>query len=141
MDLEERLSRLERSNARLRRMLLMVPLLALAPLLLAYVPANDKIEASEFVVRDKAGSIRARVYIDEHGDTRLLLRDRDGKSQALLTSGSGASLSLGDKDGKSNVVIGAGSAAKGVIVLEHDGKPKTWLGPSLDVQDPWASPD
>ena len=138
---ELRLARLERDNARLRRLLFVVPLIALAPLLVAYVPPNEKVEASEFVVRDKGGAVRARIYLDEQGKTRLMLRDRDGKSTAMLTSGEGASMSLGDRDDKSSVVIGAGSAAKGVIVLEHDGKPKTWLGPSLDIQDPWASPD
>lgn len=141
MTIELRLARLEKDNARLRRLLYLSFLLLMAPLLVAYVPANDKVEASEFVVRDKGGAVRARIYLDELGKTRLVLRDRDGKSTALITSGDGASISLGDKNDKSNVVIGAGGSSKGVIVLEHDGKPKTWLGPSLDVQDPWASPD
>ena len=42
---ELRLLRLERDNARLRRLLFVVPLIALAPLLVAYVPPNDKVEA------------------------------------------------------------------------------------------------
>jgi hypothetical protein len=124
MTVEDRLARLERDNARLRRLLFVVPLIALAPALLAYVPANDKIEAGEFIVRDKSGAIRARLYIDDDGHTKLMLRDRNLKSDAVMTAGSGGSLSLNDKDGKPSVVITAGAAPKG-----------------LDVQDPWASPD
>lgn len=145
-DLEARLKRLEHENRRLRRGMAGLCVLAIAPLLAAYVPANDKIEAAELAVRDKSGAVRARIWVDEKGKTRLLLKDQDGKSQAMLVSGDGALLSLGDKEGKSNVVMSAGSA-KGVVVLESDGKPKAVLNKPkdsfdpLDVQDPWASPE
>jgi hypothetical protein len=148
-DLEARISRLEQSNRRLRRLLAALFAVAAVPLLAAYVPANDKIEASELAVRDKSGAVRARIYIDEQGKTRLMLRDRDGRSTALLSSGDGATLSLGDRDNKSTVVISAVGSAKGVVVLETEGKPKAVIGKPkvldamdpLDVQDPWASPD
>jgi hypothetical protein len=148
-ELEARLLRLERHNAILRRVLALALLVAAVPLLAAYVPANDKIEASEFIVRDKSGAARARIYIDEQGKTRLMLKDRDGKSTVMLSSGDGAAMSLGDKEGKSNVVLSSGSAAKGILVLESDGKPKAVLSKPkgfdamdpLDIQDPWASPD
>jgi len=143
---EIRLARLERDNRRLRRALATLAVLAIAPLLLAYVPANDKIEAGELAVRDKSGAVRARIWVDEKGKARLLLRDQDGKSQAMLASGDGASLTLGDKEGKSTVVMSAGSA-KGVVVLETEGKPKAVLNKPkepfdpLDVQDPWGAPE
>lgn len=145
-DVEARLQKLERDNRRLRRALAAVVLFAAAPLLVAYVPANDKVEASEFAVRDKSGAVRARLWVDEKGKARLLLRDQDGKSQAMLVSGDGATLSLGDRDGKSAVVMSAGSA-RGVVMLESEGKPKAVLNKPkepfdpLDVQDPWASPE
>lgn len=120
MDVEHRLARLERDNARLRRLLYFTPF---ALLLLGYVPANDKIEAAELLVRDKGGAVRARIYVDEQGRTRLMLRDRDSKSTAMITSGEGASISLADKNDKSTVVIGPSTKGK------------------IDVQDPWASPD
>ncbi|MBI2391175.1 MAG: hypothetical protein HYV09_16415 [Deltaproteobacteria bacterium] len=148
-DLEARLSRLERDNRRLRRTLAALVVAASAPLLLAYVPANDRIEAAELVVRDKGGAVRARVWVDEKGKTRLTLRDQDGKSAVMLASGDGASLSLGDKEGKSSVVLSAASASKGVLVLENDGQPKAVLSKPkgfdsldpLDWQDPWATPE
>ena len=148
-DLETRLARLERSNKTLRRLLAAFAIVAAVPLLAAYVPANDKLEASEFVVRDKSGAIRARLFVDEQGRARLLLRDRDGHSTAMLASGEGASLSLGDKNDKANVVISAAGSAKGVVMLESEGKPKAVLSKPkgfdamdpLDSQDPWASPD
>ena len=144
--LEARLERLEHDNRRLRRALLAFVALVVTPLLLAYVPANDKLEAGEFVVRDKGGAVRARLWVDDKGKARLLLRDADGKSEATLTAAEGASLSLGDADGKGNVVLSA-SSAKGVLSYESDGKskavlhkPKDPLDP-LDVQDPWAWPE
>ena len=148
-DLELRLARLERSNRNLRRMLAALALVATVPLLAAYTPANDKLEASEFVVRDKSGAVRARLFIDEQGKSRLILRDKDGRSTANLASGEGASLSLGDKTDKANVVISAAGSAKGVVILESEGKPKAVLSKPkgfdamdpLDAQDPWASPD
>ncbi len=148
-ELEARLLRLERDNSLLRRVLATLVVVAAVPLLAAYVPANDKIEASEFVVRDKGGAVRARIYLDELGKTRLMLKDKDGKSTVMLSSGEGAAMSLGDKEGKSNVVLSSDSAAKGILVLESDGKPKAVLSKPkgfdamdpLDVQDPWASPE
>jgi hypothetical protein len=148
-DLETRLARLERSNRNLRRLLAAFAIVAAIPLLAAYVPANDKLEASEFVVRDKGGAIRARLFVDEQGRSRLILRDRDGQSTAMISSGEGASLSLGDKTDKTTVVVSAAGSARGVVMLESEGKPKAVLSKPkgldpmdpLDAQDPWASPD
>ena len=148
-ELEARVARLERSNRLLRGLFATFVAVAAVPLLAAYVPANDKLEASEFVVRDKAGATRARLYVDEQGKTRLVLRDRDGHSTVNLAAGDGASLGLGDKDDKSIVTISAAGSAKGVVILESDGKPKAVLAKPkgidskdpLDPQDPWASPD
>jgi hypothetical protein len=119
-------------------MLAAFAIVATVPLLAAYVPANDMIEASEFVVRDKSGAVRARLFIDEQGKSRLILRDSDGRSTANLASGDGASLTLGDKSDEANVVISAASGAKGVVVLEGDGKPKAVLSKpkESDVSDP-----
>jgi len=147
-DLETRVSQLERSNRTLRRLLGAFAVVATVPLLAAYVPANDKLEAAEFVIRDKSGAARARLFLDDQGKTRLILRDKDGHSTVNLAAGEGASLSLGDKTDKSTVVISAAGSAKSVVSLEADGKPKAVLGmpkgegsDPLDSQDPWASPD
>ena len=149
VELEARLLRLERHNAFLRRALALAAVLVAIPLLAAYVPANDKLEASELVVRDKGGAVRARVYVDEQGRTQLVLRDRDGKSTLQMSSGDGASISLGDKEGKTSVIVSGASSAKGVLVVEGDGKPKAVIAKpkdfngmgGLDIQDPWASPE
>jgi hypothetical protein len=144
MSLEERLAILERENRRLRRMVIAAIAIAAAPLLLGYAPPNDKIEASEFVVRDKGGVVRARLFVDDTNKTRLVLRDKDGKSPAILTSGEGATLAIADKTEKTNVLLTA-SSAKGVILVEEDGKPRAVLSPpkpiTVDAQDPWAAPD
>jgi hypothetical protein len=148
-DLETRLARLERSNRNLRRLLAAFALVATVPLLAAYVPANDKLEAAEFAVRDKSGAVRARLFVDEQGRSRLVLRDKDGHSSAVISSGDGASLTLGDKSDKSNVVISSAGSAKGIVILESEGKPKAVLAKPkgfdsmdpLDAQDPWASPE
>lgn len=143
-----RVAILERENRALRRRVLAVVALLAVPLLAAYVPANDRVEASELAVRDKSGATRARIFVDEQGTTRLVLRDKDGKSTAVLSSGDGASLVLTDKSGKTTTAL-SGTHAKGVVVVEDDGKPRAVLGApkpwgtseSLDVQDPWATPE
>ncbi|MGZ3419143.1 MAG: hypothetical protein ACXWUG_04955 [Polyangiales bacterium] len=144
MSLEARLAKLETENRRLRRLVMVTLGVALLPFLAGYATPNDKIEASEFAVRDKGGTVRARLFVDESGKTRLVLRDKDGSSPAILTSGEGASLSVADKKGKTNVVLTA-SSSKGVIIVEEDGKPRAVLSPpkpiDVDAQDPWATPD
>lgn len=146
--LDARLRKLERQNRRLRGLVAVVIAAAAVPLLAGYASPNDKIEATEFVVRDKAGAVRARLFVDEQNKTRLVLRDKDGKSEAMLVSGDGGALHVTDQQGKTSVVVTA-SSAKGVVVVESSGKPRAvlpvptnldWKGP-LDVQDPWSTPD
>lgn len=145
-DLETRLARLERSNRNLRRLLAGLALVAAVPLLAAYVPANDKLEAGEFIVRDKSGAVRVRLFVDDQGKARVVLRDEQGRSTANLSSGDGASLTLGDKSDKSKVVISASPSARDVVSVESDGKSKSILWKHkgwemfdpLDAQDPWA---
>ncbi|MBI2390378.1 MAG: hypothetical protein HYV09_12385 [Deltaproteobacteria bacterium] len=86
-DLEARLVRLENDNRLLRRLVAVLGVVAAAPLLAAYVPANEVIEASEFVLRDRGGAARARLFLDEQGKTRLQLRDGDDRS-TVLSAGS-----------------------------------------------------
>ncbi len=146
--LDARVARLERENRALRRGLCALVALIAVPLLAAYVPANERVEASELAVRDKSGATRARIFVDEQGTTRLVLRDKDGKATAVLAAGDGASLTLSDKTGKTTTGL-HGAHANGVVVVEHDGKPRAVIGApkpwgtaeSLDVQDPWASPE
>lgn len=139
--MEARFRKLEEENRRLRRLVVATLGLVLVPFLAGYVSPNDKIEASEFVVRDKGGIVRAQLYVDDAGKTRLVLRDKDGRSPAILSSGDGASLSVADKAGKTNVLLTA-SSSKGVVVIEEDGKPRAAFTPlkpiEVDSQDPWG---
>jgi hypothetical protein len=144
LEMDARFRKLEAENRRLRRMVVAALGIALLPFVVGYATPNDKIEATEFAVRDKGGTVRARLFVDEQGKTRLILRDKDGGSPAILTSGEGASLAVANKSGKTNVVLTA-SSSKGVIMIEEDGKPRAALSPpkpiDVDSQDPWASPD
>jgi hypothetical protein len=140
-EMEARFAKLEAENRRLRRLVVATLGIAALPFLVGYVSPNDKIEASEFVVRDKGGVVRAQLFVDDAGKTRLILRDKDGRSAANLSSGDGAALSVADKAGKTSVVLSA-SNSKGVLVIEEDGKTRAAMSPlkpiEVDVQDPWG---
>jgi hypothetical protein len=127
-DVDARLQRLERENRRLRVLVGAAVALAAIPFLSAFTPPNDRIEASEFTVRDKAGMLRARLFIDEHNTTRLILVDGDGKSQAILASGQAASLVLADKDGAPTITLNA-SMPKPVESATKANPPASSAGP------------
>ena len=70
-------------------------------------PGGDEIRAREFVLLDKAGSVRAKLGMIE-GTPSLLLLDEKGKVRTALKAGSNhSSLSLGGPGGRERIALGA----------------------------------
>ena len=80
--LAERISRLERTNRRLWRVVLALPLASLvwagsAKLVAAARPSM--VEGSQFVLKDSTGAKRGELLIDGDGSGKLILYGADGE--------------------------------------------------------------
>jgi hypothetical protein len=78
-----RLEKLERENRFLKRLGLIVLLAVGAVVAMAQVPAKRTVIADEFVLKDSAGKVRARLQMDR-GAPSLLLYDASGAGRAEL---------------------------------------------------------
>jgi hypothetical protein len=133
---QERLLKLERQNRRFKQAGA-AALTVAASLLLMGQTARTKpvqasqsntVEATQFILKDKTGKVRATFSIDERpdnsGPVQLVFYDGEGKERVRLNSGvlpsmTGGTLSLADEKGKGRVFISASDA----------------LGPSLGLDD------
>jgi hypothetical protein len=68
-DLRERIVRLERQNRRLKQLGLAILAIAVVILLMGQTPSKKIIEANEFILRDDAGNIRARLFMTKETTT------------------------------------------------------------------------
>ncbi|MFQ5894499.1 MAG: hypothetical protein ACE5JJ_01585 [Nitrospinota bacterium] len=91
MTLEERLSRLERQNRRLKQVgALALALLGSILLMGQALPKSRTVEAEKLVLKDPKGRERARLWIDKNGP-RLTFYDEKGTSQDSIVVDLGAS--------------------------------------------------
>lgn len=90
-DLESRVQRLERENRTLKSVGLGLALLALLVVGTAQAPGRaPKVEASEIVLKDDAGTVRARFAVDSVGSFIELL-DRYGNRKIAASANLGSS--------------------------------------------------
>jgi hypothetical protein len=81
----QRIERLEAENRRLKRTVLGVALLAAVVLAMGQARPSRTVEASEFVLKDGAGSVRARLHMGKRGPS-LTLYDPGDVERADLTA-------------------------------------------------------
>ncbi len=141
--IQERLSKLERQNRRLKQAGA-AALIAAASLLLMGQTSRTKpvqasqsntVEASQFILKDKAGKVRAALSIDESpgnsGAAQLVFYDVEGKQRVKLGSGNsylGGTFQLADEKGKNRIVILSSDALGGSLGLDDsNGFPVTLL--------------
>ena len=139
--IQERLLKLERQNRRLKQTGAAALIIATSLLLMGQTSRTkpvqtgqlNSVEASQFILKDKTGKVRATFSIDERpdnsGPVQLVFYDGEGKERVRLNSGvvpsmTGGTLSLADEKGKGRVFISASDA----------------LGPSLGLDDPKGFP-
>ena len=98
--IQSRLLKLEKQNRRFKQLGAMLLIVAAALLLMGQsaTPAK-KVEASEFVLRDKAGKIRGRFFVNEIGTAQLIIQDSQGKPRVTINAGLPPSISKLQSEG------------------------------------------
>ncbi len=133
MDLEQRLVRLERANRRMKRIGALVLMVAAAVVLSGAADGKDlpDLEVGSLTLKDKDGKTRALLGPSAGGAVGLLLTDKAGKTRAYLVVEANGSpvLALSDKAGKTraHLVVGVdGSPA--LVLYDKDGQTRATLG-------------
>ncbi|MGO9337496.1 MAG: hypothetical protein ACLPH3_23720 [Terracidiphilus sp.] len=141
--IQGRLAKLERQN-RMFKQAGAASLIVAASILLmgqtartkpVQVSQSNTVEASQFILKDKSGKVRANFSIDESpsnsGVVQLVFYDVDGKQRVKLGSGNpylGGTLQLADEKGKNRIVILSSGALGGSLGLDDsNGFPVTLL--------------
>ncbi len=116
-DLEDRLLRLERQNRRLKQLVIAALIVPATLLVMGQVPSKKTVEANEFVLKDDAGIVRARLGMKSATTNKkyewpeLDLLDMKGETRIELFGdgiGGNAGVSLADETGETRAVFGAG---------------------------------
>lgn len=139
-----RIDALERENARLKRrwrlLLGSVALSSLAALNLFLhesqkTPSTEIVEASQFVVRDADGFVRAVLGANADGSAGLTLQDRAAEERlrlVLLADGS-PGISFADPLGRTRAVLGLlPDQTASLVFADREGRGRTVLGLSTD---------
>jgi len=120
MSMGERLARLERQHARLRRTCAVV-LLAAVCLVGAGWSAAEKsvLEATRYVVRDSAGKARAELGVSDDHSAALILRDQSerGRVWVGLSAAGAPRLEFRDADGQPVITLEATTQEQLVLQL------------------------
>lgn len=141
--IQERLLKLERQNRRLKQAGAAALIVAASLLLMGQTSRtkpvqasqSNTVEASQFILKDKSGKVRANLSIDESpgnsGAVQLVFYDVEGKQRVKLGSGNpylGGTLQLADEKGKNRIVILSSGALGGSLGLDDsNGFPVTLL--------------
>ncbi len=136
MDLEQRLVRLERANRRMKRIGALVLMVAAAVVLSGAADGKDlpDLEVGSLTLKDKDGKTRALLGASADGAVGLLLTDKDGKTRAYLVVEANGSpvLALTDKDGKRRASLYVGVDGSPALVLYDKGR-RTLFAATLGV--------
>jgi hypothetical protein len=146
LDLETRLSRLEREVRRWRRLAALAPLtLVVATVAGLALPAvggrptdgpvirpqtvGDVVEARRFVLRDTEGRTRATLAVADDGIPRLSFVDADGETRAALGP---RHLYLAGEDGGAAIKLFVNQGGTPALRLEQAGRLRAVLGMTAD---------
>jgi hypothetical protein len=108
--IDHRLLGLERSQRRLRSLVLLLAVLAGALVLLAAAPSRpspDIVSARAVRILDEKGTVRATLTVNAGGEPLLLLTDRQGEARASLfvTNDGRPALGLRDAKGRNRAML------------------------------------
>lgn len=115
----ERLSRLERQHARLRRACAAVLVFAVGLVCAGWSTAKPVLEATMYIVRDSDGKTRAELGVSEGHTAALVLRDRNERGRVWVgVSAAGAPrLQFRDADGRPVIELEATTQEQLVLQL------------------------
>jgi hypothetical protein len=143
--IQERLLKLEMQNRRLKQTGTAALIIAASLLLMgqasrakpAQASQSNTVEASQFILKDKTGKVRAALSMDEKpdnsGPVQLVFFDGEGKQRVKLDSGvlpsMGGELDLADEKGINRIDISSRGRGLGgwISMLDSKGVPVTYL--------------
>jgi len=131
-ELEKRVAALEGQNRRFRQTgaaaLIAVTLL----IIMGQAPSRKTVGANEFLLRDAAGNVRARLSMNESlSNSELVLLDEKGGTRIKMEGGNGVSggvVSVFDSRGNLRGLISGGFGGH-ISLLDSTGSPKTTIAP------------
>lgn len=138
-EIQKRLLRLERQNRRLKQTGAAALIAATSLLLMGQASRLNTVEASQFILKDKSGKVRAALSIDERsgnsGPVQLVFYDGEGRQRVKLDSGTaffGGALHLADENGKDRTYISSSDAlGGGLSLLDSNGLPGTVINTAI----------
>ena len=136
MDINARLEKLERENRRMKKIAIVVVVVASVLFISGQAKTNKVVEANEFRLLDASGKERATLHVFR-GQPELFIRSLNGESDVLLgTDTSGPFLRMGPLTGKATATLNPdnlsleGPVGKLRIALNHEAG-----GPNLTIED------
>jgi hypothetical protein len=85
-DLRNRVAELEKQNRRFKQLGAVVLAVASVIVIMGQAPAKKTVEANEFVLKDNAGNVRARLSVNALGSASMVFLDEKGKAALALDS-------------------------------------------------------
>jgi hypothetical protein len=110
--LSERVARLEMQNRRLKKGGVTVLILAFAVMAMGQAQPRRVLEANEFVLKDAAGRMRARLSMEMTNRPTLTFYSENGGIPASLAGGDEPFLTLNRTESKQQVVLGVATASR-----------------------------
>lgn len=138
-ELEKRVARVEGQNRRLKRTgaagLIVVALLVI----MGQTSSKKTVEANEFILRDGAGNVRARLSMNESlSNSELVLFDEKGGTRIKVEGGNGLSggvVSVFDSRGELRGLISGPGFGGHISLLDSAGHPMT----TISAGDMWVA--
>jgi hypothetical protein len=103
----QRVETLQRENRRIRAMLGLVVVVGATLLLMGQARPNQRLEASEFALKDSAGRVRARLAMEVADRPTLTFYDKNGLAPASLAGGDEPFLVLNKVGSNEQVMLAA----------------------------------
>jgi hypothetical protein len=132
--IQERLMKLERQNRRSKQVAAAALLTIGSFVLMGQTSRTNVVEASQFILKDKGGKVRATLSVDDKlaQPVQLVFYDGEGRQKVKLDSGAlpfvGGALHLADENGKDRIYISSSNTLGGTLsLLDAKGLPGTVL--------------
>ena len=140
IELQDRLSRLEKQNRRCKQLGVAALLVVVSLIGMAQAPSSKTVEANEFILRDGSGNVRARLSMNEsRSGPEMVLLDEKGRSRIKLEGFNeslyGGSVTVFNSQGQLRGLFTGRDNGGGISLLNSEGHPGTTLFPG----DVWVA--